>query len=60
MEADLFTRFAAEGILNPATGRDYAERVLAPGAERDPSNLIRDFLGRDVTVQALLVRDGVA
>jgi hypothetical protein len=34
MEADLFTRFAAAGILNPATGRDYAERVLAPGAER--------------------------
>ena len=60
MEADLFTRFAAEGILNPATGRCYAERVLAPGAERDPSDLIRDFLGRDVTVQALLVRDGVA
>jgi Zn-dependent oligopeptidase len=57
MDADLFTRFAAEG---PATGRDYAERVLAPGAERDPADLIRDFLGRDVTVRALLVRDGVA
>ena len=60
MDADLFTRFAAEGILNPATGSDYAERVLAPGAERDPSDLIRDFLGRDVTVRALLIRDGVA
>jgi oligopeptidase A len=60
MDADLFTRFAAEGILNLATGRDYAEHVLAPGAERDPSDLIRDFLGRDVTVRAVLVRDGVA
>ncbi|HEX2307076.1 MAG TPA: M3 family metallopeptidase [Jatrophihabitantaceae bacterium] len=60
MDADLFTRFAAEGILNPATGRDYAERVLAPGAERDPADLIRDFLGRDVTMRALLDRDGVA
>jgi hypothetical protein len=36
MDADLFTRFAAEGVLNPATGRDYAEKVLprAPNANR--------------------------
>ena len=59
MDADLFSRFAAEGILNPATGRAYAEGVLAYGAERDPSDLIRGFLGRDVTVQAMLERDGV-
>lgn len=59
MDADLFSRFAAEGILNPATGRDYAEKVLAPGAERDPADLIRDFLGRDLSIDALLDRDGV-
>ena len=57
---DLFTRFAAEGLRNPETGRDYAQKVLAPGAERDPAESIRDFLGRDVSMHALLARDGVA
>lgn len=60
MDADLFTRFATEGVLNPATGRDYAEKVLSAGAERDPADLIRAFLGRDVGLAASLARDGVA
>lgn len=59
LTADLFTRFAAEGTLNPRTGRDYATKVLAPGAERDPNDLIRDFLGRDLRLDAALVRDGI-
>jgi oligopeptidase A len=56
---DLFTRFSVEGLLNPETGRDYAEKVLSPGAERDPVESIRDFLGRDVSMEAMLARDGV-
>jgi Zn-dependent oligopeptidase len=59
LAADLFTRFAAEGILNPATGRDYAEKVLSAGAERDPADLIREFLGRDIDEAAGLAHDGV-
>jgi len=59
MDADLFTRFTAEGILNPATGRDYAQKVLSAGAERDPADLIRGFLGRDLNLHAVLARDGV-
>jgi Zn-dependent oligopeptidase len=60
LDANLFARFAAEGVLNPATGRDYAEKVLSPGAERDPAELVRDFLGHGVVVAAALTRDGVA
>jgi oligopeptidase A len=59
MDANLFARFAAEGPLNPATGRDYADKVLAAGAERDPADLIRDFLGHDIDLRIALVRDGV-
>ncbi len=59
LDANLFARFAAEGVLNPATGRDYAEKVLSAGAERDPADLIRDFLGHDVRLDAALIRDGV-
>jgi Zn-dependent oligopeptidase len=33
--------------------------VLSAGAERDPADLVRDFLGRDLTLDALLTRDGV-
>merc|ERR1712241_94149 len=30
---DMFqTRFAAEGILNPATGKDYRDMILRPGS----------------------------
>jgi oligopeptidase A len=59
LAASLFTRFAAEGLLNPVTGRDYATRVLAPGAERDPAAMVRDFLGHAPSLAALLARDGI-
>ena len=29
-------RFASEGIMNPATGRDYREMILRPGKGSDP------------------------
>ncbi len=60
IQTDLFSRFKSEGILNPKVGHDYATKILAQGAEREPQELIRDFLGRDSTPQAMLERDGVA
>jgi oligopeptidase A len=60
IEADLFSRFAADGILNPATGRDYAEKVLSRGNEDHPAQLVRGFLGRDSSLDAMLHRDGLA
>ncbi len=59
IEADLFSRFEKEGILNPKTGRDYRDKVLARGDEVDPDQLVRDFLGRDFTPEALLKRSGL-
>jgi thimet oligopeptidase len=49
---DLFTRFAAEGLRNPATARAYREAVLDPGGTRPAAQLVRDFLGRDVSLEA--------
>lgn len=60
IEADLFTRFKKEGVLNPQTGRDYRDKVLARGDEADPDVLVRDFLGRDTNPGAMLERDGIA
>lgn len=59
IETDLFSRFEKEGVLNKQTGRDYRKEILSRGDEELPSVLIRNFLGRDYSVDAMLRRDGV-
>jgi thimet oligopeptidase len=57
--ADLFTRFAREGVLNPSTGRDYRNIILAKGRTEDPDQLLREFLGRDPNEDAFLKQIGI-
>lgn len=57
--ADMFTRFQAEGVLNPKTGREYRDRVLARGRTVEPSVLLKDFLGRDPNEEAFLKLIGI-
>ncbi|WP_336977226.1 M3 family metallopeptidase [Altererythrobacter fulvus] len=49
---DLFTRFSAEGLRNIATAKDYREKVLAMGGTKPASELVQDFLGREVSLDA--------
>ena len=49
---DLFTRFEAEGLRNPATALAYRHAVLDPGGTKPAAELVRDFLGRDVSLDA--------
>ena len=49
---DLFTRFDAEGLRNPETAAEYRRAVLEPGGTRPAAELVRDFLGRDVSLDA--------
>jgi oligopeptidase A len=60
IQADLFSRFADEGILSAEVGRAYRDLVLARGNEADPEVLILDFLGRPTDPDAMLRRDGVS
>ena len=57
LEADAFSRFEGEGVLNERTGRAFLECVLAQGDRRDPEDLFRDFMGRDPDPGALIRRN---
>jgi len=60
LDADAFTRFQKEGILNRETGRAFREHVLSKGSSLPPDELYRRFMGRDPELEPLLVRAGLA
>ena len=56
MAADAFERFRREGLLNPAIGAEYRRTILNRGSSVPAAELIRDFLGREPTPEALMRR----
>ena len=57
--ADMFTRFQKEGVLNPKTGREYRDIILAKGRTVEPMDLLRQFLGREPSEEAFLKLIGI-
>jgi Zn-dependent oligopeptidase len=57
---DLFSAFAAEGILSAQVGRRYRATVLEPSWSVPGMDRVRNFLGREPSEQAFLERLGIA
>lgn len=59
LDADAFSRFKKEGILNPETGMAFREHILSKGNSAPPEILFENFMSRPADPEALLVRAGL-
>lgn len=56
---DMFQRFEEKGILSPETGAYYREKILGRGGSMDEMAMLRDYLGREPSMEAFLKHLGL-
>jgi len=60
LDADAFTRFRKEGILNPETGLSFRREILSKGNSAPAETLYENFMSRPADPMPLLARAGLA
>jgi peptidyl-dipeptidase Dcp len=58
LDADIFSKFKAEGIFNSGTAKEFRDRILSRGGSSHPADLFRGFMHRDPDPDALMRRCG--
>lgn len=59
LDADAFAAFKEEGIFNTETADRFRREVLSRGNTKHPAELYKNFRGRNPSINAMLVRDGI-
>ena len=59
LDADAFAKFKENGIFDKATADSFRENILTKGGTVAPDELYRRFRGKDPSIDALLIRDGI-
>lgn len=59
LAADAFAVFEQQGIFDPATGRQFLNKILSQGGSADARELFKNFRGREPEVDALLRHAGL-
>jgi peptidyl-dipeptidase Dcp len=59
LDADAYSRFKEEGILNMKTAQSFRDNILSKGDSEHPMELYIRFRGRKPQIGALLERDGI-
>jgi FKBP-type peptidyl-prolyl cis-trans isomerase len=57
---DMFQRFKELGMLNPEAGAYYREKILSKGGTQDSLDLVRDYLGREPSMDPFLESLGLS
>ncbi len=59
LDADSVTWFKQNGGLSRANGQRFSDYLLSRGGSKDSMTLVREFLGREPSIQPLLERRGL-
>jgi len=51
---DVFAQLRPQGLLNPAAGKVFIDKILGRGGTVDQNTMLRDFLGREPRIDAFL------